>query len=856
MLQKLLNLDFFNRKNEELKILEDENSDNLEIREEPLQPNDNDGQEEYENVQSLPDTQETESSKILRRIKATIEGLPESKQKTPFSQLELTTRSMNIFQREDVHTPYDLLHIENAKILKWYMLGVRSLKDIAEATERLARSETQFELLTEGDTVFPVQASGAGWFDQFINDHPEMQSVMNDLGITNDQTYMANRNKLREDVLRLADDYRFDNLIEKIAHDDPIEILSIGPLWLLEMDTFYFECDTRIKNVIANHEIGQMKDFCRFTSSELLRLQNMGCKSMARLSEAIIAAQKKGPPPTQDNPETSATSLLDGFSASLEKIEDPNHRKIIEERLGVAGESKTLEEIAQDLGLTRERVRQIQSKVTAKIIDGEFWDDTLRFKIEKMLKAPSLPLFIDNLGANDTWLSGFESKPLLLQKLIENFSHLEPKFLTVGDRVIMTAIDAEKWANIKTGLLDSFEYSLDLQYTLEDIELLIENELAKVGAMELAGLMFDEIYSVLNFSMNGDDFILVSIGNTVGSHLKTILEESPTPLHYREIRDKYEEKYGVNISERNTHARLAYKGFYLYDRGTFGTEKHFPLTDAEKHFLINFATEKAQSSSGKQWHTDEILKLLKKECPDQIPAQLDKYILNIALGDAPGLIYLGRLIWVDSAIDTELERQNIGKAVADILRKKGKPLRVEEIEKEILKIRSVGTNFSTSLQPNELYSRVDPATWGLLDRDFILPPKEWESVKSIIYSKFKEDGKALHTSEIPAFLKSMALPAKVNSGHLLGVLSVDPRFRKWRGGFIGLSEWDAPNRLTVTEALEQAVPAGTDNIDVSHIEESVQKIVGYNFDRNRISIHLNKCGFIFDREENSWKKAA
>lgn len=294
MLQKLLNLDFFNRKNEELKILEDENSDNLEIREEPLQPNDNDGHEEYENVQSLPDTQETESSKILRRIKATIEGLPESKQKTPFSQLELTTRSMNIFQREDVHTPYDLLHIENAKILKWYMLGVRSLKDIAEATERLARSETQFELLTEGDTVFPVQASGAGWFDQFINDHPEMQSVMNDLGITNDQTYMANRNKLREDVLRLADDYRFDNLIEKIAHDDPIEILSIGPLWLLEMDTFYFECDTRIKNVIANHEIGQMKDFAGSLHLNYCAYRIWDVKAWRGFQKPLLPHRKKG----------------------------------------------------------------------------------------------------------------------------------------------------------------------------------------------------------------------------------------------------------------------------------------------------------------------------------------------------------------------------------------------------------------------------------------------------------------------------------------------------------------------------------------------------------------------------------
>ncbi len=852
MFKKLLNLDFLSRKSEELKIQKNEESSRLEIREEPLLSNNSD----EGNAETLPDRKETESSKILRQIKATIEELSESKQKTPFSQLELSTRSMNIFQRENIQTPYDLLNTKNADILKWYMLGVRSLKDIAEAMDRLTRSEAQRELLVDSDSVFPIQASETGWFDQFINDHLEMRSIFDDLGITNDQTYIANRNKIPEDALRLADDYRFDNLIEKIPHDDPIKILSICPLWLLEMDTFYFECGTRIKNVIANHKIGQMKDFCRFTSSELLRLQNMGRKSMARLSEAIIAAQKKGLPPTLDNPETSTTSLLAGFSASLEKIEDPKHRQIIEERLGVASKSRTLEEIAQDLGLTRERVRQIQSKVIAKIMEGEFWDDTLRLKIEKMLKSPLSPLFIDSLGEKDKWLAGFEKNPLLLQKLIENFSHLEPRFLTVGNRIIMTAIDAEKWASIKAGLLDSFEYSLDLQYTLEDIELLIENELAKAGAMELSGLMFDEIYPVLNFSMNGDDFILVSIGNTVGSHLKTILEESLTPLHYRDIRDKYEEKYGVNISERNIHARLAYKGFYIYGRGTFGTEKHFPLTDAEKQFLINFATQKAQSSRGKQWHTEEILNLLNKECPDQVPAQLDKYILNIALGDAPGLIYLGRLIWVDSAIDTELERQNIGKAVADILRKKGKPLRVEEIEKEILKIRSVGANFSTSLQPNELYSRVDPATWGLLDRDFILPPKEWESVKSIIYSKFKEDGKALHTSEIPAFLMSIALPAKVNSGHLLGVLSIDARFRKWRGGFIGLSEWDTPNRLTITEALEQVVLVGKDKIDVSHIEESVLKIVGYNFDRNRISIHLNKCGFIFDREENSWKKAA
>jgi len=858
MLQKLLNLDFLKKSIENDEIQENAPPSIAEVRDEPTQLNGNEAATETPDIKPQADNQKTESAKLLEDIKKAIAALPEAKQKAPFSSLELTTRSLNIFQREDILTPIDLLQTDNADILKWYLLGVKSLKDIAEAIDRLAESDLQYQLLPGDDQqqVSYVKGDDENWFEQLLVDHPDIKTAFANAGIIDDQTYIANRNKLPDNILRKADDYRFSKLFTSIDQEDPIAILSISPLWLLEMDTFYFECDTRIKNVIANHEIGQMKDFCRFTASELLRLQNMGRKSVVRLTEAILTAQKKGPPPTEDNPETSAPSLLIGFTESLSKIEDENHKYIIEERLGVNGKSRTLEEIAQDLGITRERVRQIQNKVTEKIIDGEFWDDTLRFKIESLLKAPQTPLFLDSLGEKDKWLSGFEDNPLLLQKLIESFSHLEPKFLTLDDRLVMTAIDAEIWTSIKNGLMESFEYSLDLQYTLEDIELLIENELAKYSAMELAGLMFEEIYPSLNFLMAGEDFILVSIGNTIGSHLKAILEESPTPLHYKDIRNKYEEKYGVKISERNAHARLAYKGFLLYDRGTYGTEKHFPLSNTEKQNVTRFAEEKIRRNSGKQWHSHEILKLMKTERPDLVPEKLDKYVLNIALSEASGLLYLGRMVWADSAIDTESERQNISKAVADILRKKGKPLRIEEIEKEILKVRSVGANFSTSLHPNELYSRVDPATWGLLDRDFILPLKEWESVKNIIYSKFQEDGKALHTSELSDFLSSLALPAKVNAGHLLGVLSVDTRFRKWRGGFIGLSEWDTPNRLSVTEALQQVVPAGTDNIEVTEIEENVQKIVGYNFDKNRISIHLNKNGYVFDREQNAWKKAA
>ena len=113
MLQKLLNLDLFKKSAEDDDIQNNENPNNNGIRDEILQH-----EKTYEAPKPAESVQETESAKLLKSIKTAIATLPETKQKTPFSKLELTTRTVNIFQREEINTPYDFLNTDSSEILK------------------------------------------------------------------------------------------------------------------------------------------------------------------------------------------------------------------------------------------------------------------------------------------------------------------------------------------------------------------------------------------------------------------------------------------------------------------------------------------------------------------------------------------------------------------------------------------------------------------------------------------------------------------------------------------------------------------------------------------------------------------
>lgn len=653
--------------------------------------------------------------------------------------------------------------------------------------------------------------------------------------------------------------------IDFLSHDELVDrYASMGLFDKIER----LNLSQRSKNCLDELNVYYIGDLVSLKRTDLLKIVNFGRKSLAEIEKSLIQRDLNLDMTLRDWPidrvdeisnsleEESAFKeqepLLSAFSRTIRSI--PNQREIliIESRLGINGDVRTLEDIAIELGLTRERVRQIQVKVTQKILRNEFWDDVLNIKLEALMNSRSFPLFLDELEVEDAWFEGFSGQLNLLKNIITAFSNIDHlQFLNVDERVILTQINGDQWKEARYDLLNLLQYTIDSNHTLDDVELFVEDKFEKIGAPELSSIMFESLSTDLNFSYVDGEMTLISVGNSLASHLKALLEEQPQPMHYKEIVALYEQKYGVPISERYVHASLGYNNFVLFGRGVFGIEKHLEISEIDQIEVIENVEELMSSGpEGRQWHAKSLVKIFKTS---DFYDKLDMYTITVVLKKSPKFLYLGRFLWKLYSEQEEFsERLYIKKVAYDVLRSAGVPLRTEALIAEISKSRGVSEQLQ--LHPNELFSRVGTSTWGLLERDYVIPLEEQNSLRDEMYTVLKAKGSALHKSELTSQELSISLPDKLHSSHIMGLLIIDPRFKSWHGGLVGLAEWVSSGRKTFSHVIKETAQEVTGIITTDELLVRAREKLGYDFDRSRMSAHLNKYGLQFDRDTGVWKR--
>jgi len=625
----------------------------------------------------------------------------------------------------------------------------------------------------------------------------------------------------------------------------------------------------RSANCLEALNIVYVGDLVGWTENALLRTPNFGRKSLRELNAALdkmnlrfgmelrhwplenidtIAAGYNDRAAHED-----AEPLKEAFARTMEKITDPRHLLVMEGRFGLKGKSRTLEDIAQDLGCTRERVRQIQKKITQTILNREFWDDILRIRLNKLMASRLSPFYLDQIGEEDAWFKGFEENQPLLENILSAFSDIEPlHFPAINGRKVIAQISEDDWRNAKYDLINLLECNLDNAHSMEDVELFVDSKLNQYGAPELSSFLFEQVCKDLNFSYINGEMILVSVGNALASHLRVILESSERPLHFEEIVALYEERYGMPISPRYVHSCLGHHEFLLFDRGTYGLPKHvnIPLHQQEA-IRTKLESIIMAGSSDRQWHSRDLVAHLD---PSLLRGdRLDKYLVNIILKPSKCLRYLGKWSWKVKASGDELvERLYIRNAIYDALKQAGKPLHQDQLQELVAQARGIGSIFN--VHPSELYSRVDPSTWGILDRDFILPMNEWAKLKDVLFGMFQVRGSAFHKSELLKTLQDYDLPPELTDNHILGILYADNRFKGWHGGFIGLVGWPSSNRKTFDAVLKEIAESTVESISADEIIERAQALVGYEFNRYRISVYMNKYGLTYDVDSKLWKQ--
>ena len=146
-----------------------------------------------------------------------------------------------------------------------------------------------------------------------------------------------------------------------VSHQDVDEFSSEGSMILLgAIDRFDYSRRFRF-STYATHSI--QRHFFRASKVRQRRRQRFPCTSAEILTEV---PQEVGDLPICSDPQQVVLDLL----AKAASVLDDREHHILLQRFGLAngaGESQTLREIAADLGVSKERVRQLQLKALEKL---------------------------------------------------------------------------------------------------------------------------------------------------------------------------------------------------------------------------------------------------------------------------------------------------------------------------------------------------------------------------------------------------------------------------------------------------------------------------------------------------------
>ena len=143
--------------------------------------------------------------------------------------------------------------------------------------------------------------------------------------------------------------------------DDPCEIARAAPPWLAERELIALDLPVRADNVFRVSGIKTVRDLAEWSPDALLNQKNFGRKSLRDTLQVFAAALNEGPlraATFEAVPESGR--LLTEVRRSLLTFSE-RERDILIRRLGFETSPETLQEVADDYGVTRERIRQIEA---------------------------------------------------------------------------------------------------------------------------------------------------------------------------------------------------------------------------------------------------------------------------------------------------------------------------------------------------------------------------------------------------------------------------------------------------------------------------------------------------------------
>ena len=645
---------------------------------------------------------------------------------------------------------------------------------------------------TEGYRAMSVYLGSQGWGYSESEARSSLQSVKPGL---EEPTKSGHSfvNTVNASLSSHGSQEEFLRVLPVLSPDDPFTIAKHLPLWALDVPLRRLPLTVRCANALKNHALAELRDLSLYSREEALNWQNFGRQSVTDLAESIVTFIQHGPEQLAkktDIPDVMELApLLDCVRSSLTKFRERD-RDVWAGRIGLDGPRRTLEDLAKDYNLTRERIRQIEVKILRTFAQDNVWTSAIAPRLEALLFGKKEPLYVDLLEVEDAWFAGFHRQPNLLKGLLSYFAASELYVWEHQGRALLTKIEESTWVSLKKQVVAAIQNQIPQSLTLTDIEMIVESAVA-TSSPELASLLMSEIRPVLHFgTAGGRHEVLTAVGRGVTAEVKAILESSPSPLHFSEVAKACEVSLARPINQAHVNNTLSSIGSLYFGRGTYGLWRHFPLTAEQRTEVLAVAEEVVSLESGfRQWHTNEILTKVLNLRPD-FANYLNKYLFNVILETSPSLKSMGRMVWVSKEFEGQVprERIEIQDACIRILREAGRPLGNQDLKDALSKARGMSAFFM--LNANREMARVSPGVWGLVARDFHCSELQRQEITEWLYLCLCDRQETLHMDYlVPSFFPNSSVPDGLTPFMIMNLAQTDSRLHVFRGRFIGLSDW-------------------------------------------------------------------
>lgn len=698
-----------------------------------------------------------------------------------------------------------------------------------------------------------------------------------------------------------------------IKHTEPVgekdQASQVYPMLLRPVDDL--ELTPRPYNCLKAKSIHYIGDLIQYTENDLLNIPNMGRKSLREIKRVLTELDlclslgmklESWPPvklgyvpvmqasgeratalnasnqPLSDEEGNASTltlnnaaikfgsrygnldSLTSIISAAVSSL-PPNVEQAVRARMGLDAEPMTLQEIGDDMGVTRERVRQLEAKGVSKIGRDLVWMHGLESKLDKLLDGRDDPLPFSGLSILDAWFCGIEQMREPFNYLLEHQRILNHHFslLQANGQLFVSRLSQDEWNQTVKQAMRLLEDGVNHGWSLSEARRRVEDLLGLRGR-ELRSELWVAAKRFAHFSSPHTDGepVLVSYGRSTEALVEAVLSESDRPLHYSEIPQRVAERYGKDIDVRQAQVAVGHsatgKTTLLYGRGIYGLLKHCPLNNQERELAREEALDViSQGASDHQWSCAELMDILNERGLD-FDGRLNGYTLNISLRDSSEINYLGRNLWVQSgtASSEASHRMYIRQAVTSLLMQAGKPISTSEIKEALRKDRGIGYTFQ--IVPTGSIISVGTGLWGLIERDLPLDTDELAQLIEVLQKMLRNRNAGIHISEISSCLKGIFEPAsRIKDPTLIfAVAQRSGLMRKSVGGYLFLPEWGEPRRLNQSQAILEAMrQSGDHGLTANEILKRASVLLGREIPRANLNGHLSSVAR-FEEETKRW----